>query len=296
MFKGFRRKKRKFPVQYDETGRSARSRCFELFADKTPLDKIAKDVGVKIETVRRYHLQWKEDPDFEGRYTYFKKLLKKTGPDRERTIELCARACGVPKEQFEIFLSQPHGLLKLMKGKLRLPGHAGADRKLYVVLEVAMAISDHLDNNGGQLEDVLFAFRRWMKENKEFREEEDADIKDENKTTTFTHRILAAAAEQERRGRVQLDRLSVEERDAILRYGMDSYRKKIETFYWLSIAALMAGGLTQEQAREKLYQDLLDKGDLEGAKKMREYQDIVHPLKTGDQLPPPSPPEPPPIT
>ena len=296
MFKGFRRKKRKFPVQYDETGRSARSQCFELFADKTPLDKIAKDVGVKIETVRRYHLQWKNDPDFEGRYAYVKKLLKKTSPDRERMIELCAKACGIQKEQFENILFLPHGLRRLMTGKFHFPGHADDDHKLYVVLEVAMTISDHLDNNGGQLEDVLFAFRRWMKANKLYREEVDADIKEENKTTAFTHRILVAAAENERRGRVQLDRLTVEERDAILRYGVDSYKKRIEMLYWISIATLMAEGLTAEQGREKIYHDLIEKGDLEGAKKMREYQDIVHPLKTGDQLPPPSPPGPPPIT
>jgi hypothetical protein len=165
-----------------------------------------------------------------------------------------------------------------MTEKFHFQGHADDDHKLYVVLEVAMTVSDHLDNNGGQLEDVLFAFRRWMKE---------------NKTTAFTHHVLAAAVEQERQGRVQLDRITVEERDAILRYGIDSHMKKIETFYWISIATLMAEGLTAEQAREKICQDLLDKDDLEGAKKMREYQDIVHPLKTGDQLPPPKPHKPP---
>ncbi len=291
IFKGFgRKKRRKYPVKYDERGKSARSRCFEMFADKIPLNEIAEDVGVKINTVRRYHLQWKKDPDFETRYAYLKGLFKKTALDRERTIELCSRACGITKEQFETILSQPHGLRRLMKGKFRLPGHVDDDHKRYVVLEVAMTISDHLDNSGGNLEDILFAFRRWMQANKIYREEEDADIKEENKTTAFTHRVLAAAAEQERQGRVQLDRLTVEERDAVLRYGIDSYNKKIETLYWLNIATLMAEGLTAEQAREKIYQDLVDKGDLEGAKKMREYQNIVHPLKTGDHLPPPKPP------
>jgi hypothetical protein len=61
------------------------------------------------------------------------------------------------------------------------------------------------------------------------------------------------------------------------------------------MAELMTEGLTLDQAREKVYQDLLKKGDLEGAKMMREYQDVVHPLKPGDRLPPPSPPQPPAI-
>jgi hypothetical protein len=39
--KVFRQKKRrKYPVKWDEYGKSARSRCFEMFADKTPLNEI----------------------------------------------------------------------------------------------------------------------------------------------------------------------------------------------------------------------------------------------------------------
>jgi hypothetical protein len=138
LLKGFRRtKRRKYPVVMDEKGRSARSRCFEMFPDGTPLEQIAKYVGVKIETVTKYHRQWKEDPDFEGRHAYFKRVLKNPGPERARMIELGARACKVSIDQFEDILSQPHGLRRLMKGRIRLPGHVDADHKLYVVLEVA---------------------------------------------------------------------------------------------------------------------------------------------------------------
>jgi len=289
--KPFRRKKRrKYPTMFDEKGKSARSRCFEMFRDKIPLSEIAQEVGVKIQTVRRYHLQWKKNPNFESQYAYFKRLLKKNSPDRERTIELCAKACGITKEKFESILSQPHGLRQLIMGKLYFPGHSDADHKLYVVFEVAMAISDHLDKNGGQLDDVLFAIRRWMKENKLYREEEDEDIREENKDIAVMHRILAAAAEQERQGRAELDRLSDKERDAIRRYGRDSYIRKIETTYWLNIATLMAEGITESQAREKIYQDLLNKGELEGAKALRAYQDVIHPLKPGDQPPTAKPP------
>ena len=95
IFKGFgRKKRRKYPIKLDEKGKSARSRCFEMFRDNTPSSEIAKIVGVKVETVRRYHQQWKKNPNFEGQHAYFKELLKRTAPDRERTIELCARACG----------------------------------------------------------------------------------------------------------------------------------------------------------------------------------------------------------
>jgi hypothetical protein len=47
-----------------------------------------------------------------------------------------------------------------------------------------------------------------------------------------------------------------------------------------------------EKAREKMYQDLLKKGDLKTAKAMRQFQDKVHPLETkGLEEPPASPPE-----
>ena len=66
--------------------------------------------------------------------------------------------------------------------------------------------------------------------------------------------------------------------------------------YWFGVFRLMSEGLTLEQAREKAYQNLIDKGDLEGAKKLRAYQDIIHPVKTSDQSPLPEPPQPPPDT
>jgi hypothetical protein len=62
------------------------------------------------------------------------------------------------------------------------------------------------------------------------------------------------------------------------------------------MAGLMGEGFTLDEAREKVYQDLLNKGDLEGTKMMRAFQDVVHPLNTGDQFPPPSPPQPPSAT
>ncbi len=154
-------------------------------------------------------------------------------------------------------------------------------------------ISNHLDKNGGSLEDVLFAFRRWMKENKLNREAEDEEIEEENEITAFAHRVLEAAAKQEWEGRVKPDELSDEERNSILMYGVKARWRNLEETYWLRIAELIGEGLTIEQAREKIYQDLVDKGDLVGAIQMRKYQDRVHPLKAKQQLPKPPPPKPP---
>jgi len=152
-----------------------------------------------------------------------------------------------------------------------------------------MLISDHLIKNGGKFEDVYHALEHLMKQHQIRREQEDNDIEEENKRTLFMRRILEADVENERRGRVQPDRLSEEERDIILRKGARKAKKELEVTYWLRISELMSGGITMAQAREKIYQDLIDRGDVEGAKMVREYQDRVHPLKADG-----SPPQPPP--
>ena len=111
MFKRFgHRKRRKYPVKWDEYGKSARQRCFELFAERMPHGEIAETVGIKIETVRRYHLQWKKNPYFDRQYAILKGLLKKDAPDRDDTITLLAKMYGVEKEKIEEILVQSHGL------------------------------------------------------------------------------------------------------------------------------------------------------------------------------------------
>jgi hypothetical protein len=47
--------------------------------------------------------------------------------------------------------------------------------------------------------------------------------------------------------------------------------------------------MTEEQAREKIYRDLIEKGDIAGAKMMRRYQDYVHPLGGAGTRPKASP-------
>jgi hypothetical protein len=288
-----RKKRRKYPVKVDEEGRSARSRCFEMFAEKVPLDEIAKQLDVKIDTVSRYHLQWKNDPSFERRYDYVKSLFNKTCPERDKNLEMFANAWGFSKEQLELILSQPHGLRRLMTRKIQSPAHAEADRKRHLALALALLISDFLIKEGGKYEDAYYVLQRYMHESIENRKSEDADINEYNEKMTLVHNILAAAMKQEQEGRVKPDILSEEERNAVMRLEFQSQTKELQVLYWIRKAELMFNGFTQEQAREKMYQDLIIKGNLQNAKKMREFQDKYDPLKTNDQTPPPSPTQPP---
>ena len=288
------KKPRKYPIKRDGEGRSLRARCFELFErGKRPVE-VARELNMDEPTACRYYRDWKRlGPNFERLYAYVQSLLGKTAPDREKNIELFARSCGISKKEFEDILSRPHGLRRFLTGKFHFPIHIDADHKRYIALELALLISDHLIKHKGKFVDIYFALKRYMHEAKKFREERDAAEKKENIFIAFVHQIIAKDMENERRGRVKSDTLSEEERHIIIKWVLEAEEKEAEIYYSTQIGHLMADGITMEQAREKIHQDFLEKGDLKRAKMIREFQDKVHPLKTNGQITPPSTPQPP---
>ncbi len=278
-------KSRKYPVQYDDIGQSLRTRCFKLFDEgKRPVE-VAKELGMKETTAYKYFQQGKRlGPNFERKYSYVKDLLKPSAPDRNHTLELFARACGITKKELETILDKPHGLRRLMTEKFSFPGHENIDRKRQVALEVALCISNHLTEKGGNFEDVLFAFERLMSQRKKYRKEEDADIEEENREIAFTRQVIEADARIEQQGRPRGGRLTEEERNAIIKWKLESKARNLEKQYFLRVAELMAEGLTQEQAEGKIVKDLIDKGDIKGADIMRRYQDFIHNRKSANQV------------
>jgi len=278
------KKSRKYPIKRDEEGRSLRARCFEMFAaDKRP-KTVAEELGMKAPTVYRYYQAWQQrGPNFDKQYRYVKGLLKKDSPDRGKNIETFSKMMGIEKDEFEAILSRPHGLRRFLTGKLYFPVNEDVDHKLHVVLKLAVLISDHLITDGGHFEDVYHALRHYMQAHKRYREDEEADVKEWNKDMELIHAVLAADLAREKEKRTEPDRLSEKERDVIMRWAVEREMKSTEVLYWFRIGVLKAGGLTEEQAREKIYQDLVEKGDLNKAKMMREFQDKVHPLGDNDK-------------
>ena len=284
------RKHRKYPIRRDDQGLSLRARCFAMFEQgKRPVE-VARELITKEATVFRYYRNWKKlGPNFDRQYTFVKSLFNKSSPDREKNLELFSRSCGISQEEFETILSTPHGLRQFLAGKYYFPIQADADHKRSMALELALLLTDHLVKNKGYYQDVFVALKRYMVEAMKYRLEEDAEIEDANKLMKLTHAVLAADMENERKGRVKPDRLSEEERDALIKYGIESEKRKTEISYWLRIGCFMAGGLTEEQAREKIYQDLLITNP-QAAKVMCEFQDKVHPVQPDGGIAPPSPP------
>lgn len=186
-------------------------------------------------------------------------------------------------------MAKPHALRQLMNGKLQLPGHTKADYKLQLSLHAGLLISNHITKKDGKIEDVLFALDNLLNAHQETRIEDDIDTKEENQKIWFIRETLKAADILEQEGRVKPDKLSKQEINQIIKVGIESRKRAnkiiVETEYWCRIAELMGDGLTSEQARDKIYNDLVEKGDLEVAGKIREYQNRIHPLKGEKRLP-----------
>ncbi len=282
----FGKKRRRYPIKRDDYGKSARTRCFEMFEDGLPLPEIARRAGVSKPTVYTYHSQWKKHPHMDVQLSYLNGLLRRENPERERTIELLARTLGISKEDLETALSKPYGLRSLLTWKTRFPAHEEQDYRWHMALQLASLFTDHLVKQGGNFEDIYNALARFMKGNKRLREEEDQDIKAHNERLASMRRIIQAAVETERRERVAPDRLTPEEVQTVMEWELDKEKKKVEIDYWLRIARFKGQGLTEEQAREKLVRELIRKGDLIGAEKLRDYQNTVHPIrKQPEELP-----------
>jgi len=282
-----KKKSRKFPIQRDEYGDSLRARCRSLFDEKLQPAEVAKMLNMKVDTARKYYQQWKQtSPNYEANYTFIKDCMKKDSPNRDSNLELLSRIFEISREELDVILAKPHGLKRLLTGKLQSPRQINTAKKQHVVLEIALFLFNYLEKKGGKLEDILYALDILMRKRKSQHEEREAFIEEENWYTSFARETLKASEKMEREGRSKIDRLTREEENKLIRYGMEARAnlgfKESQVLYWIRLGELMTEGLTKEQAREKIYHDLVNKGDIEGAKQMRGFQNTVHPLEPDD--------------
>lgn len=280
------RKSRKYPIKRDQEGFSLRARYFELFRQgKRPVE-VAEELKADEATVFRYFRDWKKlGHNFDQFYAYVNSLLNSKSPDRDKHIDLFAQVLGVSKEQFEAILAQPHGLKQLMTGKLYMPAHADADHKRHIVLELALLMSDFLIKEGGKFEDIYFALKLYMTEHKKSREERDAEIQKHNAIMKIFHIVLAKELENERQGQVKPDMFTEEERRFSINWSMNKEMRETGLYYWFRLYTFIAQGLSEEEAREKILQGVIDKDNPKVIKVFREFQNNVHPLKTDGQAP-----------
>jgi len=112
------KRKRKYPIQRDQFGRTGRKRAFDAFDRGLRPAQVAREENIKPRTCFRYFQDWKKLPEnLESEYRAFK-ALKKRGIDiMGENIELLAAGLGMSQEEVRRRLQKPWGLKTLLMGK-----------------------------------------------------------------------------------------------------------------------------------------------------------------------------------
>ena len=121
---GFK-KSRKYPIKYDEYGRSARRQAFQLFSQgHRPMQIYKTDlIPVPLKTLFRYYEDWKKQKH-KIPYSTLRRYMKESPEFSERFIGILADYFDVSDEEITLRIQRPWGLSSLSKGEL-------PDRRLY---------------------------------------------------------------------------------------------------------------------------------------------------------------------
>ncbi len=130
-----RKRRRKYPIQYDDEGRSIRSRCREAFDQGQRPAQVIKGYGFKPNTVNDYWKQWKKlKPGFHQRYEEAKEMRKNAPGFIAAAIPAVAKTFDLSEFEVTCRLEQPWGLKRLLDGSWandrRDPVRAEATAKL----------------------------------------------------------------------------------------------------------------------------------------------------------------------
>ncbi len=137
----FGKKSRKYPIKYDEYGRSARERAFELFIQGYQPSQIFKQglLPVTRETLYRYFEDWKK-LRHQVPYSILRKYMKKNPDFSEKWIETVSNYLGVTKGAVILRMQEPWGIMDICRGKLPDNKFEGNKSKVENRLEAALGL------------------------------------------------------------------------------------------------------------------------------------------------------------
>lgn len=112
------RKRRKYPIKYDERGQTARSRAFAAFDQGLRPAQAIQEVNISLRTARRYFADWKKrPPKLEERYQLLQYMIRRDPGLRERISQVAAELLGVPQSEILARLQTPWGRKQLLAGR-----------------------------------------------------------------------------------------------------------------------------------------------------------------------------------
>ncbi|NQT71924.1 MAG: hypothetical protein HQ553_04040 [Chloroflexi bacterium] len=184
-----RPKRRQYPVEFDEQGRSRRRVCFEAFdLGKRPA-QVIREYNYKPNTVYSYWKQWKKLHRSWHKSREHLRLFKKADPDFFHDAALYAgKKLGMSPQEVLVHMDKPYGLLDLVQGKWPLHDTAPATNKAIAILYDIMRIiflgqfqGDHPRNIVRDLEadGIDFTEKRTGRKTQESSQESEDTIREE---------------------------------------------------------------------------------------------------------------------
>ena len=110
------RKSRKYPIVYNDQGKSIRRVCMECFDNKLRPAQVIKKYQFNSNTVYKYWSEWKKLPyKFTARYASSKIFERHIPGFRKEALIPRLEELGITEDELQEILSQPWGFHKLMR-------------------------------------------------------------------------------------------------------------------------------------------------------------------------------------
>ena len=158
--------KRRYLIQRDEHGRTARRRCFEHFDKGLRPSQVAKLETMKFQTVCRYFADWKKMPkNLEDKYRLLKTLRKNNTGFSDNTIEALAEYLKLPEDEIILRLQKPWGLKQILMHKWPYPKQDdGVISEAEVRLKAAITLINIVESSELTPKEILNRLLKMQKE------------------------------------------------------------------------------------------------------------------------------------
>jgi hypothetical protein len=158
-----RKKPRKYPIQRDITGRSARRRAFDAFDKGQRPAQVAREEHIKSRTCSRYYQDWKKLPqNLEMDYKAFKTLKKRGIGFSEGTIELLTVGLGMSEEEVTERLQKPWGLKQLLRGEWPNYARTRCESEAESRLEAALWLVNYVERRVLSVDEAKVKIKKIM--------------------------------------------------------------------------------------------------------------------------------------
>jgi len=188
-------KKREYPINRDESGRSLRRQAFDLFNQKYRPSQIYKQqlVAASKTTLFRYYEDWKKKKG-SIHYRLLREINKRNPDIKQEIVTALSEKLEMPVEEVIMRMGRPWGLVQYLRGQWPNPRLAREQSDIEGRLETALLFIDlatKLRNTPEQTAELLLEITT-MTENKKLeitKEGGDLVIKREGKKGSKTIRI-----------------------------------------------------------------------------------------------------------